>query len=556
MASLHYLTALTVFVLSTAPLQAAWLKNVPVTVRQPDGTLLQCYATGDEFHYWLHDLAKYTIIQDPATGYFVYALPATGKLLPSPHIAGRVDPLRVGLTRDVNVASSEITRRREVILQKNGLSPAKPFTANVLNNIVVFIRFADESKSIFPDSTTRYDRLYNSDRDGANSVFNYFHEASYGQLSIVSTFFPVAQDSVLSYQDIYPRNYYIRYNVITNPAGYRDDTEGFVREQSLLDSAIRSVVSQIPAELNVDADNNGIVDNVCFVLSGNPGGSENQVMWPHMAEFPPQTIQINGRDVQQYNVQSRDFVLAQSSGGVAVLCHELYHSLGAPDLYHYSHIPPDPIGPWDLMAAPANPPVHMSAYMKYRYSGWITSIPTITVPGKYVLSSLRSIGNNCYKIQSPFSTEYFLIEYRRKIGTFEGSLPGEGVLVYRVNGTRVAANSTGPPDEIYLYRPGGTLTVDGVIDSAAYNGNSGRKSLTDITAPPSFLSTGAFGGLSLIDVGLLGDSVSITIGTKLMPLVIGGSYGNFDIGATSDTVAYTLTNPESVVTSPQCVCQC
>ena len=52
---------------------AAYLCNVPVQVKQPDGTILSCLASGDEFYNWLHDKDGYTIMRNAATGFLVYA---------------------------------------------------------------------------------------------------------------------------------------------------------------------------------------------------------------------------------------------------------------------------------------------------------------------------------------------------------------------------------------------------------------------------------------------------------------------------------------------------
>ncbi|MDR0368111.1 MAG: hypothetical protein LBH82_03095, partial [Bacteroidales bacterium] len=52
----------------TFTIHGAYLKNVPQTLTQPDGSIIHCFATGDEFHNWLHDSLGYTIIQDATTG--------------------------------------------------------------------------------------------------------------------------------------------------------------------------------------------------------------------------------------------------------------------------------------------------------------------------------------------------------------------------------------------------------------------------------------------------------------------------------------------------------
>ena len=77
--------------------QAAYLRNVPVTVVQPDGAALQCLATGDEFFNWLHDARGYIIMQAPRTGFYVYAQESGDALVPTAYVAGRVDPAGLGL---------------------------------------------------------------------------------------------------------------------------------------------------------------------------------------------------------------------------------------------------------------------------------------------------------------------------------------------------------------------------------------------------------------------------------------------------------------------------
>jgi M6 family metalloprotease-like protein len=73
----------------------------------------------------------------------------------------------------------------------------------------------------------------------------------------------------------------------------------------------------------------------------------------------------------------------------------MFHSLGAPDLYHYSYDGLQPVYTWDVMETNLNPPQHMGAYMKYKYGEWITSIPVITSSGTYTLNPLTSSANNC-----------------------------------------------------------------------------------------------------------------------------------------------------------------
>ena len=77
--SLFFLIVFTMLVLVTVSnVQAAFLRNFPVTLTQPDGEQLQCFVSGDEFFNWVHDADGYTIIQDPDTGYYKYAIKKNG----------------------------------------------------------------------------------------------------------------------------------------------------------------------------------------------------------------------------------------------------------------------------------------------------------------------------------------------------------------------------------------------------------------------------------------------------------------------------------------------
>ena len=120
--------------------------------------------------------------------------------------------------------------------------------------------------------------------------------------------------------------------------------------------------------MNIDADGDGNVDNVCFIIYGSPGAWSDLLC--HMWTLYSYNVYINGKRVWRYNFQLQTWMEA------GVLCHEMFHTLGAPDMYHYNDNL-NPIGPWDLMANTTNPPQHMGAYMKWRYGTWISSIPEI-----------------------------------------------------------------------------------------------------------------------------------------------------------------------------------
>ena len=102
-----------------------------------------------------------------------------------------------------------------------------------------------------------------------------------------------------------------------------------------------------------------------------------------------------------------------------------------------------------------------------------------------------------------------MLEFRKKTGTYENSVPGSGLLVYRIDTSCGDGNSYGPPDELYIYRPGGTTTANGNINSAHFSQETGRTKIYTGTNPSPFLQDGSDGNLYLCEIGSsAGDTMS------------------------------------------------
>ena len=502
-----FAAVLTSLILTTQPAHAAPIDSFPVTVTQPDGSILNLFVSGDEYYNWLHDANGYTIIQDPVTGYYVDADLVNGELVPTQVVAGTADPATAGLQPYLNISPTQKEGIRQAAIDKTresaGVTRNAPSTGTI-TNLVIFIRFSGESE--FTDATSLYTNMLNSSVAGANSLRNYYREVSYNALTVNSSLFPTPGSTILSYQDSHPRSYYQPYNAVTNPTGYVEATRA-QREHALLRSAINYVagLGQFPSGATIDGDDDGMVDSLTFVVSGEPDGW-SELLWPHASYLFSETVTINGKEVGGYQFQLQSMITT------GVLAHEMFHVLGAPDLYHYEDNGIQPVGGWDVMEYDPNPPQHMSCYMKFQYGGWISSLPELTTPGTYTLNPLTSSTNNCKKISSPYSTtEYFVVEYRNAgSSTFESSLPGNGLLVYRIN-TLAYGNAEGPPDEVYVYRPGGTTSVNGNVNIANFSSTVGRTQINDSTDPSSFLSDGSDGGLNLCNIGASGATISFNI---------------------------------------------
>lgn len=503
------------FILAGA--HAAYLKNIPMSVTQPDGTVLQCFASGDEFFNYLHDDKGYTIMRHPQTGYYVYAEVRDGMLVASNLVAGRHDPASKGLQPYALISPEEWMARRQAWKEPEKQTQNRDYVPNhgTLNNIVIFIRFSDDEQ--LTNSYSAIDNMFNDVSEGAISMRSYFRAASYGAIEIPTTFYPGHNgETIISYQDTYPRSYYEAYDEYSNPNGYQDENRA-EREFSLLQRAVKYVNANypVPADLDIDFDEDGYVDNICFIVKGGVG-EWNSLLWPHKWALYDREVYINNKRVWTFNFQ-----LADASGyfNTSTMCHEMNHSLGAPDLYHYSYSGPTAVGIWDLMENNATPPQHCGAYMKMKYGHWIDEIPEITQPGTYTLNPISSSSpdNVAYKIASSDPDQYYVLEYRDNTSLFETALPGSGLLIYRID-TRFDGNagydaSNGIFDEVYIFRPGGSVSQDGSLYNAYFSSNVGRTEFNSSTEAYPFFTDGTRDyNFEIYNITNAGNAISFSYG--------------------------------------------
>jgi M6 family metalloprotease-like protein len=534
-------TLIFVFLTLNLTIFANYEKNYPHKITQPDGTEIQCYITGDEFYYRIHDKDNYTIIRNSQTEYYVYAIKENDKLISSGHVVGKVNPQAVGLKPGTDISPEKKEQKRQNFLKntpekktlsgyERSNSKSGGWNNGTLNNIVVYIRFSDQNE--FTINPTEYENIFNKEEAGFSSMYQYFKDVSHNQTFIRTSFYPTRTGStILSYQDIHPRSYYLPYSQ-SNPNGYdeNDFWEQAEREHSLLARALNTVKSQIPTSLDLDFNSDGYVDNICFIVRG--GTSDwSTLLWPHKWSLFSEDVYINNKLVYTYNFQLEEHLDYSAN---SVLCHEMFHSLGAPDLYHYSYDDVTPVGRWDLMASNTNPPQSTTSYMKYKYGGWINEIPEIYQSGTYTLNNVWENNNNCYKIASPNSigenAEFFVIEYRDRNVMWDSNIPGSGLIIYRIN-PNYDGNSDGPPDEIYVFRPGGhNNQTEGDLFSAHFSNNTGRTTFHDNSNPPCFLTNNGPGGILITNISATGTTMSFDLSVN--PIII-TNIQNIDFGEVS-----------------------
>lgn len=545
-----YVVVLALFVLAAFSAWAAPLRNVPMHLRQPDKSILNCFASGDEYFHFLHDSAGYTIVLNPNTGYYVYAEEKNGLLVPTDFIAGKTNPRKAGLKPHAAISQQEYSCRRQAWeipanrMPKKSAAKSVGLNVGTLNNIVIMVRFLDDTE--METSFDSVNRMFNDHGAGSNSMYNYFLRDSYGKLNVCSHIYPApVGDSIVCVVDSFPRGYYSQWSA-SNVMGYTNDWQRADREMNLWKRTLDYVNAHhmIDSTLDVDLDNDGFVDNVVFVVKGTYD-SWNELLWPHAWDLYAYDCYINGKQVMRFNVQLE--TSGPSYFSVSCFCHEMTHTLGAPDLYHYyngTNI--SPVGGWDLMEGNGlNWPQHTGSHIKHRYLNFIDSIPELKASGAYALHSLGGDSNHnvCWKIPSRRNGQCYLLEYRRKSDPFENTLPGTGLLVYRINaayGGNALFNGTDVFDEVFLFRPNSNDDVtNGDLNNAYFSDMAGRTSLGPSTNPHPYFTKGtADTAFSLTNIALHGDSLTFVYNMLLDSFPVVLSCNDATLGGTEGDGVY------------------
>lgn len=492
------------------PLFANLVENKPIEYTQPDGTKLSLFLSGDEYYHRVHDEKGFTILRSPKTGFAVYAVQDGKSIQASDYAVGSIDPASLGITPNLMKYDPELESRINEQQNQRTEGTRASSTGN-LKNVVCFVRFSDQTEFATSNNYNLYNNMYNS--TDQQSLKDYYDEISNSQLNITSYLRPVSAGNVISLQSSHPRGYFEPFDLFNNPGGYLDDASKALREWQLVNELLPSLNNLLDDSINLDGDSDGNVDGLTLIIRGSSGVWGN-LLWPH---FYPSAINagtLNGKSVWNWILQF------ENSINPSVICHETGHLIGAPDLYHYTGDLPwhdiHPAWKWDLMES--DNAQYWLTYTKFKYGNWFGSIPEIvpsSTPTTYTLTAADINQYSCYKIQSSLGNQYYMLEYRRKTGRYDVGIPNSGLIVYRVI-TGLNGNSNGPPDEVYVYRPGGSLTVNGDHDNANFSFQSGRTEIHNNSNPDPWLyvntSTTLPGNLVITDVGDQGGStISFTV---------------------------------------------
>lgn len=343
--------------------------------------------------------------------------------------------------------------------------------AGTLRPLIVLLDFADKQHNDATHPSSAYTQLFFGGGATDLSVANYWMESSYGAFTIAGTsadiigwIRPAAAPSL-------PGEFF---STITSYAQITDPFTGVNLTN------LRTLVADIVAYLDGPSNNldftpyadpaTGVVNSLILVHAGTGQEDTGNTadLYSHSASLPSSSM-TNDTDLNGHQVTVADYCIVPeelsfdpATGlpspaliGSGVIVHEMGHLFGLPDLYPTSQAAGQVgnafsgVGVFDLMGyglwgsnllARPDVPAHLSAWSKSEL-GWITPIVLSATSSKTLLPAETAA--SAYKVypNGPGDeSQYFLLELRGKdsAGLFDRYLPGNGVLIWRVDVEQMA----------------------------------------------------------------------------------------------------------------------
>jgi immune inhibitor A len=399
--------------------------------------------------------------------------------------------------------------------------------------VAILMQFPDNRADTLEHSPARFDSMlystgvYNNQQYRAGSLNDFFLENSYGRYSVRGG---IAGNrwfmSSYNYSRYYDGNYML-------------STGGQLARENL--QQVDSFVDFRQFDLNGD----GHIDALFMVHAGADGADNGDVncCWSHaIPNFNYRTndgVTIDGvTNVPEFALVTE--VRETTLCCIAVMCHELGHLVGLPDLYDYSRYTWG-VGYWGLMGygawgAGGNTPwspAHMEAWSKVE-AGFVQPVvitretlelKILDVETHPVIYKLWRGGRD--------SDSCFLLENRQKKG-FDALLPGSGLLIWHIdpyyrtahNLVDLEEDSTNHLDQGNGVRPDPHIYHQALGDTSdPLPGIWNRTSFDNWSNPSSRTRTGQPTWVSVRNIREVGDTIicDITFDSSQVAMAEGGT---------------------------------
>lgn len=418
-------------------------------------------------------------------GLGILALSASGRLFdadampPHPDLALR-SPQMAEAVDYYNDLRASFPQRG--IDQPGGGRAAGANLAGIFNMLAVCIDFSDDTSST---AAADFDTLIFFQQPG--SVWDYYHQISYGTLSMETLVLP----SAIGWKRA-PGTY----------ASYVGANYGMGSYPNNSQKMVEDIVDSLDPYVNFadyDNDGDGFVDGLVIVHAGTGAewsGSTSD-MWSHKWGIMPRLR--DGVYISSYSVQP-EFWFAPGDITIGVYVHEIGHVLGLPDLYDTDNSSRG-VARWSVMGSGSwngsmgNTPAGPDAWSRVQLGFVVPTVITSSVVGATVPRVEDSA--KIYRVwpTAPPGSEYFLVENRQLTG-YDAYLPAAGILIWHID--EAQANET------HEWYPGHTASghylvaleqADGLweLEQNINNGNAGdpfpgtndRRTFSDASTPSS-----------------------------------------------------------------------
>ncbi len=385
-----------------SPLSGIPVWGERIVLFQPDGTLIEGFIFGDEFHLRIESKEGYTLIRNENTGQIEYAFLLENRLFPSGLAVGAVRPIylqRIGFPKHLSDRAYRIAeKRRQNPLDLHDVRAStleKTTSVQVLTGtkkvFVVCVQFQPEDSPPNQWSTGMYPpgnfntRLFDSGPSSI-SMTNFYKAQSYGQF--------------------WPEGYtYPNWLTLPNTASEYKENGNWI---TVIGDALDSIKYESPLFDFVPYCNDGDMDIV--VIWAGTKESWSTYFWPKMGGS---YLNKYGIRVRHYNVVNERLTSGDENTGISSFCHEYGHMIGAPDLYDYSDFQNKPIGLYCLMAT-SDYRLGFCGFIKSEEFGWVGANEIVN-GGNFNVDALglSQVSNpRLYKIYIDYPMEYLLLENR------------------------------------------------------------------------------------------------------------------------------------------------
>lgn len=388
--------------------------------------------------------------------------------------------------------------------------PSHPVTGK-LNVKVLLVDFSDR-QGVLP-AQHYADMLFSKAVFPTGSMHDFYQEVSLGNVDVSGTvdgWFRMPK----------PYSYY------TNNESGMGDASYPHNAQRMAEDAVNAALKQgVTFGSDLDKLNQGVITALLIIHAGR-GAEEmhptvsGREIWSHKWNLKKPIGVGNGLYATIYLTVPYDCK-------VGVCAHELGHlAFQWQDFYDPNYDEDgkewDGAGAWDLMAGGSwngdgARPAHPVGLHKIQH-GWVP-VTTVTTSKKLTLKPYTAASGRVYKIASANydPKQYLLLENRKKSG-FDFSLPGEGLLVWRVDerGEQDAPDAPG----LLLIQADGRHDLEKPKDwnegdaGDPFPGQAGRKILKDSGAISSSFPGGKRSGISLENITLDPKTGNITLDVK------------------------------------------